>query len=530
MPRKSKRNRPVAVIDFETDPFEHGIVPRPFAAGFYDGSRYLQFWGDDCAEQLVAFLATESESFLIYAHNGGKFDFFFLLDHLCDPIKIINSRITKAGILHHELRDSFAIIPVPLAAYQKIEIDYDKFTRKNRANHREEILAYLKSDCLYLFELVSAFVERFGPKLTIGATAIEKLREICPFPMGTKEHDAKFRPHYFGGRVEFMKRGILYGDWKVYDVNSMYPYAMREFDHPNGQFYASPKNPVILSDGRLKGFGDWMYFAAVEGVNYGAFPIRKVGKLDFREKSGLFFVTSHEMRVAMQYGLFKIDRVHYAWVPQQTRNFADYVDTYVAEKIAAKRSGNKIAEMFSKFLLNSAYGKTAQNPENYFDYKIHRYGEPLESGWVFDTEIADGVFLMKKLSENPRYFDVAIGASITGAARSVLLEALHVARNPIYCDTDSVICEDLPLELSDTALGAWKLEGEGDRIAIAGKKLYALHSNGELVKMAAKGVRISDAEIFDLCRGKSATWKNAAPTFSLKNPPKFLTRTIAGVQ
>ena len=39
----------IAVIDFETDPFEHGIVPRPFAAGFYDGSRYLQFWGDDCA-------------------------------------------------------------------------------------------------------------------------------------------------------------------------------------------------------------------------------------------------------------------------------------------------------------------------------------------------------------------------------------------------------------------------------------------------------------------------------------------------
>lgn len=530
MPRKNKRKNNVAVIDFETDPFEHGKVPAPFAAGFYDGSRYLQFWGDDCVEQLIAFLSTEKEPFILYAHNGGKFDFFFMLDHLTDPIKIIGARITKAGLLHHELRDSFSIIPVPLAMYQKEEIDYGKFTRENRATYRAEILAYLKSDCIYLFELVSAFVERFGPKLTIGATAIQKLREICPFPTGTQEHDMKFRPHYFGGRVEFMKRGILRGHWKVYDVNSMYPYTMSEYQHPNGQFYANPPNPKILADGTLKGFGDWIYFALVEGTNYGAFPIREKGKLNFRVKYGQFFVTSHEMKVAMKYGLFKIDRVLYAWVPKQTMTFKDYVDTYVAEKIEAKKSGDKVGEMFAKFLLNSAYGKTAQNPLNYLDYKIHRAGEPLEAGWHLMEEIALGVYLMSRRAENPRYLDVAIGASITGASRSVLLEALHLARNPIYCDTDSVICEELPLELSDTKLGAWKLEGEGDTIAIAGKKLYALHDNGQLVKMASKGVRISDAEIFDICRGKSATWRNDAPTFSLKNPPRFLTRTIAGVQ
>jgi hypothetical protein len=53
---------------------------------------------------------------------------------------------------------------------------------------------------------------------------------------------------------------------------------------------------------------------------------------------------------------------------------------------------------------------------------------------------------------------------------------------PIYCDTDSIICEAFGGNLHDTELGGWKIEAEGDYAAIAGKKLYAVFDNGKGAK------------------------------------------------
>jgi len=73
----NKINRKLAVIDLETDPFQHGRLPEPFLSGFDNGEQVVEFWGDDCILRLVEFLATLKEPHIIYAHNGGKFDFFY---------------------------------------------------------------------------------------------------------------------------------------------------------------------------------------------------------------------------------------------------------------------------------------------------------------------------------------------------------------------------------------------------------------------------------------------------------------------
>ena len=69
----------LAVLDLETDPFKHGHVVQPFLAGFYDGARQISFWSDDCVAKLVGALEQESKEWVIYAHNGGRFDFFYFL-------------------------------------------------------------------------------------------------------------------------------------------------------------------------------------------------------------------------------------------------------------------------------------------------------------------------------------------------------------------------------------------------------------------------------------------------------------------
>ena len=530
MPRK-KQEIKLAVIDYETDPFKYGRIPKPFSAGFYDGETYREFWGDDCVNQLVDWLTYDCKTqYLIYAHNGGKFDFFLMLDHLENPIKIINGRIVSARLGKHEVRDSYAIIPIPLAGYEKDTIDYVKFERETREQHRAEISRYLQSDCKYLFDLVSAFITRFTAKITVGATAIGELRKFHPFDQQRESHDAKYRPYYFGGRVEAFDTGILTGDWRVYDVNSMYPYVMSEYQHPTGREYLSSYSAIMDKRGRMSGFARApFYFARIECHQDGAFPVRsKNAPLNFNVAHGEFFVTSHELQAALKAGRVSGVKVREVYCPLKTIQFKEYVAYWMAEKIAAKANGNKINELFAKFMLNSAYGKFGTNPDHYKDYWLQQDGEDMpEAPYQITSTHQGGINLWEKDSATKRYFDVATAASITGAARSVLLSALAVAKRPIYCDTDSIICESLDLPHDPSALGAWKLEASGNSIAIAGKKLYALRdASGKYVKLASKGVRLTGSIIFDLARGGVAEWENDAPSFSIKKDPTFIRRKI----
>lgn len=531
---KKKINRSLAVVDLETDPFLFGRLPQPFCAGFYEGENYAEFWGADCIEQLMLHISTIKKPLIIYAHNGGKFDFFYMFDYLENPVRIINGRIVEATYGNHIFRDSYAILPVPLKSYEKEDIDYSKMEADVRETHKTEILAYLKSDCLNLYDLVFKFRERFGDRLTIGGTAIKTLNKFHPFVTGNKSHDEKFRQFYFGGRVEAIETGIIVGDFHVYDVNSMYPDAMKNKLHPTGRRYAYVKNPRLTGECMLVGFKCPFFFIRVIGKNHGALPQRTKEGLNFRIPYGEFFTTSHELRIALKYRLFEIFEIVEAYVPHETISFGDYVDTFMEEKIVGKKQKNKTMELFAKLLLNSAYGKFAQNPEKYFDYMIAR--DPSEIMILEDAEKWElyerhaQFSIWRRKSETEAFYDVAIAASITSASRANLLEALATSTRPLYCDTDSIICEQFHGKTSDYELGAWKHEANLKRIAIAGKKLYAgFDASGDVVKLATKGVRLDASEIVKVCEGQSVVWQNMAPSFSIANSPKFISRTVKSV-
>ncbi len=530
MARKKKPERKIAVIDFETDPFLHGRVPKAFAAGFYDGETYKEFWGDDCADNLIRFLNGLESEYFIYAHNGGKFDFYYLFDYLENPLKIIGGRIVQAGLGKHILRDSFAILPIPLAAYEKDEIDYACFEADKREENKEDILHYLAKDCEYLYKLVRAFVDRFGPRLTIGGTAIKQLMEIHPVAKQSQGHDERFRPFYYGGRCQAFETGIIKGRFKVFDVNSMYPGVMKNYQHPVGRFYASSSRGLSKT-GDAIGFGKRPYFARIIANNRGALPMRckneaGIESLNFEIPNGEFFATSHEIRVALKYKLIDILEVKELLIPAQTINFADFVDKFYAERQEAKKQGDKANDIFSKLILNSAYGRMAINPINFFDWHIAYFGGEIPEGFQPYENRGDLWIYRKPATITPQSFhDVAVAASITGAARATLLEALALAKRPLYCDTDSIICEKFAGDIDPSRLGAWKEEAELTSIAIAGKKLYAGFDGKECVKLASKGVRLSAAEIVRVCQGASIEWANMAPSFSLSGT-KFVRRKV----
>lgn len=528
--------KPIYTIDVETDPFVHDREPKPFAVGLFTGDNYHETWGDDCIEKMHVIVRT-LEPGIIYAHNGGKFDFFYMMDWLKDQkeILIINGRIVRAAAWRndetkdHELRDSFALMPFALKQYKKERIDYRCFERGTRTKHKREILRYLKQDCVYLHELCTEFADRFGDNLTIASTAMKQFKKLYSFAELDELEDNTFRStFYFGGRVQCFEKGMIRptrgAKIKVYDINQAYPYAMRNFTHPISK-------PDTTTTREIR---DNTFFLSVYGRNHNAFPLRRKDGLHFDVERGIFNVTIHEYNAATETGLFECEDVIECHNFSESSYFDLFVDKFHTLRRNAQLAGDNIGSLLYKYVGNSCYGKFAQNPDDYYTYTItddrtnlNPSGDPLGYFPCTIVEFANYILWKRPTSSIKRY-NVATGASITGATRSLLIRALATAKRPLYCDTDSIICEELNgVPLDATKIGHWKLEKTGNKFALGGRKMYALFDGKECVKMASKGVHLTSDEIVSVASGREVTWKKDAPTFNFKtHTSAFLQRRV----
>jgi len=530
----------IAVFDFETDPFKHKRVPRPFACGFYDGEIYQEFWGDDVNEQIVEHIKSLEEPHLIYAHNGGKFDFIFLMRHLVGDIKIVNGRVLSALLGNCELRDSWGIIPKPLrSANKKDDIKYWKMEREHRERYKNEILRYMKTDCVSLFELVSAFHREFGNRLTIGGTAMKEMKKRHEFDVADGVFDDTFRQFYYGGRCQVIDPGIHHGKFIMYDINSAYAYAMAEVEHPLGTTWSEGKTITKNT-----------FFAIVKARNYGALPFRRETGISFDKEEGEFFATIHEINAGLDTGTLEIISVEKTFDFARKGNFKEFIYHFQEEQLAAELEGRTIERGLYKDVKNSGYGKLAQDGKDFKDYILTAMDEeaprpqPDPNREMNDEELAEcwrhagtegDYIIWQRPSKIKTFYNVAAAASITGTTRSILLRGLAAARRPMYCDTDSIICEAFDGDIHPTRLGAWKQEKLGadkefdyaDVCAIAGKKLYALFRDGQGIKKACKGGRLAEAQILKIAGGESVTHKSDAPTFNaITGKCEFITRTF----
>lgn len=523
----------IGVLDFETDPFLAGRIPFPFACGIYFGrDDFALLWESDSRADFIS-RCTRAISRLpectLYAHNGGRFDFHFLLE-AAKPgtLEIRNGRVTRFQIGKVTLKDSYPLMPFPLEEFRKTPIDYALFEARRREKHRAKIESYLLDDCRDLHELVTGFRAIVGDRDTIGSAAFLQMRlrgiEIWH---ANETHDDMFRPFYFGGRVEAFERGIHEGNYLYLDINSAYPEAMLQ-RHAHGAEYlhgrALPRFPDIGN-----------CFIRFTGISKGALPVRSEdGRLSFPvdDRPRECACTGWEIQAGLETRTLQIDKVIDVWIPQQFICFADYIKHFYELRLAAKNGGDKIKALAYKYLLNSGYGKFAQNPRDFKEYVIAPYGKEVR-GFDWETDFGELCLWSRPTYRGFGFFDVATAASITGYVRAKLWRAICASRDVLYVDTDALICSRSSVPLGDQ-LGQWKLEGRVTRAAIAGKKLYGVqwrepkkHPDGskETHKIASKGARLTWRDMLDLCRGESIIWKNEAPTFAI-NGANFITREI----
>lgn len=521
------RKRKIAVIDSETDPFLYGREPKPFIWGFYDGERYEEFYE---TADLIEFL--EAQKLIVYAHNGGKFDYFYFADWLprYKPLTVINGRLAKFKIGDCEFRDSWNILPVPLAAHDKGEIDYAIFEagEREKPENAKRISDYLYRDCVSLYEFVSRYIEEFGLNLTLAGGAMKTWSKMTgiEIPQTSRHHYEQFKPYYYGGRVECFEKGIIEGEFSVADINSAYPFAMLH-EHAWGTVFNHSE--VLPSDSRALALS----FIHLIADSKGAFPYRADdGSLYFPDdgEPREFFVTGHEFIAARDTGTLRLHEVINVATPLETISFPEYVNRFYADKARAKELGDKAGYLLAKLMQNSLYGKFGANPAEYQEFIAC---DPADIEVLNETEgyepcdfFGPHLIAARPLSESQQhYYNVATAASITGFVRAYLWRSICKCGGVLYCDTDSIAARDVSALEFGKELGQWELEAECDFGAIAGKKLYAFrHAEGW--KTASKGVKLSADEIVRVAQGEAVKFENDAPTFSVKRGLRFVDRTV----
>ena len=541
--------REIATADTETDPFKIGrTVIEPFSWGIYsETTGYVYFWGDDATEQFIEFLAdADTPPLEIYAHNGGRFDWLFLSKFFDPDIMFIGNRIAKVTILggKYELRDSYANMPVPLKSFntasgEKLDIDYAKLERRCRVRYKNEILKYLERDVMVLYDAILLWQDMFTNKpLTMASAATKQLRKSIKKTHGvdieklTESQDSFWRQFYYGGRVECFEKGELKPSpgkkWRVYDINSAYPATMKNDLHPIGNNYITSRRITEHTD-----------FAKILADSQGALPLRdEKGQITFPRGTYTFYATGHEIRTALSLGLLKIKTVFAAYSCDTRISFAEFIDHFYMLRLQAKENCHEMYVLFYKLVMNSSYGKTAIDPRKFSEnmhhvtgYIPHEYTleqeelaamtpEEREAALPYKWRIAEilpsGFTIWERnVNTKGRFLNVACGASITGGARANMLRGLAASERPVYCDTDSIVCEEFKGDVHASRLGAWDFEKEGDYFALAGKKLYALFNDGQCVKKACKGSDLTPAQIQDVARGQVVVWQSEAPVMSL---------------
>lgn len=520
----------IASLDIETTPGKYGFKPEPICVVIVceDEKWTFKYWGPDCIEKAHEYLAGRKVKGRVIAHNGGKFDFGYYT-HDVGKKRVIGSRLLTSSIGGWDTLDTMLLMPTALknlghGSDEKGEMRLEWHRHDATEEQQEYILKYCEQDCRVLLSAYRRFCKTFTGdenkpcKDTAASNAFAALRALYPDLSPTawktsKKFDTTYRPFYHGGIVNTFgpARDIL-GAYTMVDANSMYPAAMKNYKHPCSNRVISVENPKLTPEGKLHKFGNHIFFISFEGYSSILPHVKENGGLEY-DVDGTYCVTCHELQAAIRWGMVRIDKILSAHVFQDTTDFSLFVDEYYGLRQTAKAKGDPVEYVF-KIVLNSAYGKFGMDPENYSEVIFCLPGSPpdddkpeLFTPWRFKGWTADDMNQIwerdKILSDDDRAFiNVATAASITGASRACLIDAIGAVLNSggvvHYCDTDSVVFEGLPTMKLGKELGAWKVECVLDRVVIAGPKLYALRDTSGKYKVASKGVRASADQIIAL--------------------------------
>lgn len=516
------------IADFETSSEEWLSVDSYARVWLFDlcwSGKHSHVTGTDISEfiDVCRSIATRRGT-KIYFHNL-KFDGHFIVDYILrnenkeDSNIVGHDTILSDMGIWYEIRvefdtgivrflDSYKLLPISVAGIartfelpiSKLHINYEKY-REPGYRPTETEIEYVRSDT----EIVCLALERFFARnlrgMTLASASFNNFKNTYQkwnydylFPVLDIETDDTIRLAYKGGYT-YLKpeyEGVDLDNVTVLDINSMYPWQMREGVLPygvpvlfTGKYEEDKRYPLYIQ-----------HIKVMFQVKHNHLPTIQI-KGNFRFIGTEYLKDSGDDTVDLvltkpdlelfldHYEIEYIEYIDGMKFHGQRGIFDEFVDNWIHEKETSTGGQRFIA----KRILNSCYGKTAMNPHKF--KKVPVLIDDEVKYVLSDEELSDPVY-------------TACAAFITAYARSYIIrEGQKHYDRIIYFDTDSMhlLGHEIPgdLWIDDNNLGSFKVEEQCDRARYLRAKTYIHETNG-VIEVKAAGMP-KEAKEF-------VTWEN----------------------
>lgn len=418
-------NADYLLLTFDLETMIENNMQEPFLVGFYFDDFKLRYGGMQdyqrftgkgyCVTKFLQFLKrfilkpilrnyTKPINVYIFAHNGGKFDFYLIIHELLNNGWIIEKTVTKTNrfysikvwpsdlelkkegrVINVEFRDSYTLVPFSLdMACQAfnvdtkklhIDIDWNKINEQNQNEYIEGLSEYLYNDCVSLKQILNTFNKLLYEKVTFCSNNFQfySLPSISKkaFLMNFYDKDTNGRKliyelpdfiynfvkqSYYGGRTQARYKKEVNAPIYAYDFKSLYP-AMMQKDLPIG------KPRYVQFNSYTKDINDFFGFYQVSlklkneylDSHFPTIPIRKADGLYFPKinETTTIIIFSEELKLVKQYyEIDYIDGIEFDRYPI----YKDYIKFLYRLKEYAEKENNLALRTLMKILLNSGYG------------------------------------------------------------------------------------------------------------------------------------------------------------------------------
>lgn len=525
-----------------------------YLSDFKDENEFLE-------NAVLSIMKRKYDGYRVYLHNFSNFDGIFLmkiLNKLSDNIiplindnKFIEIKF-KYGKYSLKFRDSLLLLPssldklatefkvenkgtFPILIWNNPDIDlnyigevppidsfvnldkdkyneYCKYFEGKKWNLKLEAIKYCNQDVVTLYQIIDKFANIIFDEIRLDISKYPTISSLslaifrCRFlkdnyniPIITGQMYNDISLSYTGGNVDVFKP---YGENIFhYDVNSLYPYIMKEFPMPSG-------TPVYFEGDITKYDKDAFGFfeAKIEAPKDLYVPLlQKRLKYNNSYKTvspvGTWkgFYLSEELIKAKELN-YKIEVIR-GYVFKKEYIFKDFVDYFYNLKVNNPKNSAYYA--IAKLILNGLYGRFGMSPykENHIiinnsdSYKIYNNFTVTNVINFDNKELISYLDFEDYEKESNFNISIPIASAVTSLARLFMYKFKTMKSNIYYTDTDSVALDS---KLDDyfigSELGKFKLEYISKKAIFLAPKVYYCKTNlGDICKI--KGLKIHKNDI-----------------------------------
>lgn len=280
--------------------------------------------------------------------------------------------------------------------------------------------------------------------------------DICPHH--NADIEAVERASYLGAKCEPKYIGEVKGDVYILDVNSLYPYVMRDTKMPV-EFLEHVKH-FSLSD--LRCIPSDRYVIADARIHADPVPIPIKTTRGIVYARGIFRQWFHEAELNLAASLGMSPTIHSALVYRAKPIFSEFVEHFFCKKLDAKRNDIKTEQVIDKTILNSLHAKYGQRKRSWVPSRKVKAKKPYGYWWSWNDE-KDKYDIYRSMGwrvqesipgGTSKHSLLAIPGAVTSLARCYVYELERIAgrQNVYYVDND---------ELHVNAQGYWRLSRAG---------------------------------------------------------------------